>query len=422
MNHNLLKTVIYDQHEVIRSAEIVPREYDFEPNANYVLVGLRRAGKSTLLYKRARDLIASGVKWEQIIYINFEDERLSEFATADFNDIVSVQAEMSEEKGFFFFDEIQNIPGWEKFARRMADAKESVYITGSNAKMLSRDIETVLGGRYMTKYISPYNFREYLTACGTAFDEKARLGTKTDGAIRKCFNEYFRFGGFPESLMFTAKREYVQSIYQKVLLGDIISRNGIRNDYAMKLLMKKTAESVRNEISFSKLHSAVTGVGTSVSKDSVIDYIRSAEDAYLLFDIKNYYAKFTEKESNPKYYFSDNGLINLFLVDKDTALLENLVAAGLRRKYGDGVYYIKSPKTRIDVDFYIPEQRLAIQAAYSIEGDAREREIDNLVHLAAASSDITRFVIVTMEDEEEIVTEKCRIEVIPAYKFLLDLK
>ena len=147
MNHALLKSVIYDQHEFIRDFQIMPRNYEFEENGNYVLVGLRRAGKSTLLYKIVLDLVASGVDWEQIVYINFEDERLSEFTVADFNDLLSVQSELSNKKGYFFLDEVQNITGWEKFARRMADAKEHIYITGSNAKMLSREIETTLGGR-----------------------------------------------------------------------------------------------------------------------------------------------------------------------------------------------------------------------------------------------------------------------------------
>lgn len=134
MNHALLKSVIYDQHEWIRNFQIVPRDYEFEENGNYVLVGLRRAGKSTLLYKIVLDLVACGVDWNQIIYINFEDERLSEFTVADFNDILSVQSELSDKKGYFFLDEVQNIDGWEKFARRMADAKEHIYITAATPK------------------------------------------------------------------------------------------------------------------------------------------------------------------------------------------------------------------------------------------------------------------------------------------------
>ena len=194
MNHALLKSVIYDQHEFIRDFQIVPRNYEFEENGNYVLVGLRRAGKSTLLYKIVLDLVASGVDWEQIVYINFEDERLSEFTAADFNDLLSVQSEMSDKKGYFFLDEVQNIDGWEKFARRMADAKEHIYITGSNAKMLSREIETTLGGRFFARHITPYAFGEYLTACGIPHNEPALLGTKTNGKIRAACAQYLQYG------------------------------------------------------------------------------------------------------------------------------------------------------------------------------------------------------------------------------------
>ena len=164
MNHDILKEVIFDQHEIIKKTKIVPRDYDFDLNANYVLIGLRRAGKSTLLYKIVKDLVEKGIEWNQIIYINFEDERLAEFSLNDFNDLLSVQAELTDKIGYFFLDEIQNIEGWEKFARRMADSKEHTFITGSNAKMLSQEIENRLGGRYFTKYITPYNFKEFLTA------------------------------------------------------------------------------------------------------------------------------------------------------------------------------------------------------------------------------------------------------------------
>ena len=164
MNHSLLKKVITDQHQVIRESRIIPRPYEFEKNGNYVLTGIRRAGKSMLLYSIAQKLIADGTDWDQIIYINFEDERLSEFSLADFNDIIAVQSEMSGKKGYYFFDEIQNVEGWEKFARRLADSNERVYITGSNAKMLSKEIGATLGGRFLEKYVTPYSFSEYLTA------------------------------------------------------------------------------------------------------------------------------------------------------------------------------------------------------------------------------------------------------------------
>lgn len=420
MNHELLKSIIYDQHELIQNATIVARpSYTFEPNANYVLVGLRRAGKSTLLYKIVRELVASGISWDQIIYINFEDERLSEFQKEDFNDILSVQSELSSEQGYFFFDEIQIVSGWEKFCRRMADAKERVYVTGSNAGMLSREISTTLGGRYLTKYVTPYDFEEYLTALDVPHDHRALLQTKANGRIRSHCGSYLQYGGFPEVLQYTAKREYISSVYQKILLGDIIARNGIRNDYAIKILMKKLAESVKSEISYTKLHGILKSIGIAVGKESIIDYIQYAKDAYLIFSIQNFYARFAERESNPKYYFSDNGLLNLFLDEKKPSLLENAVAVYLTQKHPEDVYYLKSPKTGIDIDFYVPAARQAIQVAYSIQGDAYEREVGNLKKFAATVTEPHRYIIVTYEEETTIELSDVKIEVVSLMKFLL---
>lgn len=420
MNHELLKSIIYDQHELIQNATIVARpSYTFEPNANYVLVGLRRAGKSTLLYKIVRELVASGVSWDQIIYINFEDERLSEFQKEDFNDVLSVQSELSSGQGYFFFDEIQIVSGWEKFCRRMADAKERVYVTGSNAGMLSREISTTLGGRYLTKYVTPYDFEEYLTALDVPHDHRALLQTKANGRIRSHCGSYLQYGGFPEALQYTAKREYISSVYQKILLGDIIARNGIRNDYAIKILMKKLAESVKSEISYTKLHGILKSIGIAVGKDSIIDYIQYAKDAYLIFSIQNFYARFAERESNPKYYFSDNGLLNLFLDDKKPSLLENAVAVCLTKKHPEDVYYLKSPKTGIDIDFYVPSARQAIQVAYSIQGDAYEREVGNLKKFAATVTEPHRYIIVTYEEETTLELSDVKIEVVSLMKFLL---
>lgn len=188
MNHALLKSVIYDQHEFIRDFQIVPRNYEFEENGNYVLVGLRRAGKSTLLYKIVLDLVASGVGWEQIIYINFEDERLSEFTVADFNDILSVQSELSNKKGYFFLDEVQNITGWEKFARRMADAKEHIYITGSNAKMLSREIETTMNRHCWAPRQTGRSAPPARSICNTAACRN-RCCTRPSGSIFPAFTK-----------------------------------------------------------------------------------------------------------------------------------------------------------------------------------------------------------------------------------------
>jgi predicted AAA+ superfamily ATPase len=417
MNHEVLKSVIYDQHKIIESCKLVEREYDFDLNANYVVVGLRRAGKSTLLYKIVQDLIKNGTDWNQIIYINFEDERLSEFSITDFNDILSVQAEMSDKKGWFFLDEVQNIEGWEKFARRMADSKEHTFITGSNSNMLSREIESRLGGRYLTKYVTPYNFREFLTANRLDFSEKALLATKESGKIKRAMEEYFHFGGFPENLTYIDKREYVSSIYQKILLGDIAARNGIRNTNGLRLLIKKIGESVKDEVSYSKLHNILKSIGVNISKDVVIDYIGYAQQSFLVFAIRNYYSKFVEKETTPKYYFNDNGLLNLFLNNGEPRLLENLVAINLWNKHKNSVYYLKGKN--FDVDFFVEDTGEVIQVAYSVTNISDDRESKALAEAAKSVKEAKRFVIITYEEENELTVDGVKIEVIPIWKWLI---
>ena len=418
MNHDKLRQVIYDQHELIKNFKIIDRNYDFDFNVNYVLIGLRRAGKSTLLYKIVQDLVANGTDWNQIVYINFEDERLVDFSLDDFNDILSVQAEMSDKKGWFFLDEIQNVDGWEKFARRLADSKEHTFITGSNAKMISQEIENRLGGRYVTKYVTPYNFKEFLTAKNVDFSENTLFSTKGCGKILRELETYFYFGGFPESIDYRDKREYVSSIYQKILLGDIASRNNVRNFNGLRILIKKIAESVKDEVSYSKLHNTLKSIGVNISKDVVIDYVGYAQQSFLIFAMRNYFSKFVDKETTPKYYFNDNGLLNLFLTNEEPRLLENLVAVNLWNKHNGEVYYLKGQN--LDADFYIEETGEVIQVAYSIKNISNDRETKSLVTAAKTLKEAKRFVIITYNEEDEVTMDGVKIEVIPVWKWMIE--
>ena len=421
MNRDILRSVILDQHDVIRGEEIVERRDTFEKDANYVLTGLRRAGKSTIMHAKARNLVENGVGWEQIVYVNFEDERLVDFTTAEFNDIVMLASEMSSQKAYFFFDEIHNVSGWEKFARRLVDGGERVWITGSNAHMLSSQIASTLGGRYLMKHITPYRFDEYLCAREIQFDKNFAFSTKGKGVLTGAFDNFYQNGGFPESLRYSNVREYVESVYQKVLLGDVVARNKIRNADALRVLMKKIAECVCSETSVTSLHGSLKALGYDVGKATLIEYIEKVKEAYLLFDVKNAVAKFVDREGNPKRYFSDNGLLNLFLVNKPTALLENEVAVAMSDVYGDNLQYLKSNKHGIDVDFYVPEEKLAVQVAYALTDTSKPREISNLVKLSKVDKNIERLLIVTKEEEKKIVEDGVEIEVIPAWKFLLSL-
>ena len=419
MNHTTLKQVIFDQREIIKNANIIKRDYSFDKNANYILVGLRRAGKSTLLYKIAKKLVAEGCDWSQIIYVNFEDDRLLGFTISDFNDIVEVAHELADSKEiYYFFDEIQIVDGWEHFARRLADQKMRVYITGSNAKMLSSEMASTLGGRYIPKMIMPFSFAETLDYKNIEHDKNAMLTTSKSAAIKKACMEYIASGGLPETLLLTNKREYIKSVYEKVLLGDIIEREKVNNKLALRLMIKKIAETVMNEISFNTLAGNVRATGTKTSTDSMIEYSVYAENAYLVFRTKNYFSKFAEKESLPRFYFFDNGLLSLFLIDKNSALLENTVAVYLKRKYEDEVYYLKSNHTGVDVDFYLPDDGMAIQVAYTLD-NAEQREVHSLMTLAEKTEGVKRLIIVTNEEERIINKKGWMIEVVPIHKFLL---
>ena len=418
MNHETLKTIIYNTHGLIKRKEIVKRDYSFEPNANYIVTGIRRAGKSTLLHSKVLDLVKSGVDYKRIIYINFEDERLSEFNINDFADIEETAAELTNDKPYYFFDEIQNVEGWEKFARRLADFDEHVCITGCNATMLSKEMEAKLGARYMTKEVYTYSFTEYIRANDIDSSDESRYTNRGKARIKNLLDEYLSYGGFPEALRFEDKRNYVSNVYQKILLGDICARYGIRNTKAMELVVKKAAEAVRNEISYNRLRDSVVSAGVKISNDAVASYMNYAKEGYLLFGVQNYFAKFSERESVQKYYFYDNGILNLFLLDKKSSLLENIVALKLKRKYGDNFFTLKSSKTGTDIDFFVPETSTAIQVAWSIEGPAEFREVDGLVNLSKNFSEATRFIIVTYEEKKDIERNGVDIEVIPVIEFL----
>ena len=415
MDKEILKKIIYDQHQVIQDTIIVDRDVELESNANYVLVGLRRVGKTTLLYKRVQDLIKSGVEWNQIIYINFDDERLIDFKLNDFDDILLVAEEMSSKKHYFYFDEIQNIDDWEKFAIRVANQGFKVDITGSNAKMLSNEVAAKLGGRYIMKEILPYSFKEYLRANNLNNDA---YSTKEIAKINNILEQYFIYGGFPASIDFKNKREYVSSVYQKVLYNDIITHNKVRSENGMKLLIKKISESVMQDISYTRLQNIITGIGYKISKDVIIDYCGYIKNSFLLFTIENYFASFVDKSSNPKYYFRDNGILNLFGDAKRTALLENIVAINLYR-YNYEMYYLKGNK--VDIDFYLPSNKTLIQVAYSLSDSLTyDREVSNLINYANDKEEELKLIIVTYDEKRIIEINNKKIYVIPLKDFLLN--
>lgn len=360
------------------------------------------------MYQGVHDLLDGGVPLGQIIYVNFEDERLMEMTAADLNLILEVGYELSGgEKPYLFLDEIQNVEGWSKFARRIADQKYPVCFTGSNSKMLSSEITSTLGGRYMIIPVYPYAFLEYLHAEGTNWSALSPLGTKQKAEVMRLYVQYLQYGGFPELVHVSSKRECLTSIYQTVYLGDIVTRNHISNSFAVRLILKKIAEGAGHPLSFTRLYNIVTGTGIRMSKQTVIEYVGHIIDSCLLFPVQNYAAKLLERESAPKYYFMDTGFLGLFLLNCETIQLENLVAIELIRRYGkENVYYFAR---NIEIDFYVPSDQLAIQVSWSmLEDDAtRGREIGTFVKLHSFLPS-ARCLVITHREKTERMSMECR--------------
>lgn len=424
-NKSLIKQILLDNRREIENYRIVHRSIDTDSFSCLVFVGVRRAGKSFVLYEKMQQLLREGHSWNDMLYLNFEDERLERFDSSDFNSILESHIEMGgSEKPMLFLDEIHNIVGWEKFARRLADAKYMVWITGSNAKMLSKEIMTTLGGRFLPIEVYPFSFQEYLRARNVSADEKNMLSTVGKSKVMREYSEYMEWGGLPESTDLNIKRNYLSSVFQKIYLSDICARNKISNPNVLRLLVKKIAESVKQPTSYSRITKVLSSAGNKISIPTTCSYIGYCEEAWLLQRIHNISAAFSERETNCKYYFVDNGLLSLMLIDPATSLLENAVAQSLFRKYGhDGdnerVFFYNH---NVEVDFYIPDDGLAIQVSYSISEseDTFSREVDALRKLPKAL-DCKRRIIITYDEESSIADEYGLIEVIPCWRWLMQI-
>jgi len=421
MNKEILKAVIADNQTEVPKYKVVARNFTFEEFGNYVFSGIRRAGKSFLLYQRMQQLMTHGMQWDEMLYINFEDERLTGMQAEHLNLLLEVHLEAYEKKPILFLDEIQNITGWEKFARRMADTKHRVYITGSNAKMLSQEIQSTLGGRYIPVDIYPYDFREFLAANDIFITENSLLSTEAKAKILRKFNDYFYFGGFPEGAELPARRDYLTSVYQKIFLGDIAARHAVENTFALRILFKKLAESIKQPLSFTRIANIISSAGAKVGTNTIINYMEYAKDAWLINPIQNIAGKLVDKETVPKYYFTDNGLLNLFLLDGNTSLLENLVAINLLRKYGrnDAVFFYQKG---VEVDFYVPDAHIAIQVCYDLDNSAGtfDREVKALIKITEVL-ECRQLLIITRDTEKTLEINGRNIEVIPVWRWLLNL-
>ena len=423
MDKNIIKSIIAEKQESIPGYPLTRRNITFGNKTNYVLVGLRRAGKSYLLYQDIQTLISRKEATEEdILYINFEDERLGEIKAEELGLILDCYSEMFPGKRpYIYLDEIQNIDGWEKFARRLTDSKYRVMITGSNAKMLGKEIATTLGGRYIPREIFPFSFNEYLDYHHIELNRNWEYSPAKKAQVSHLFSSYFYEGGIAESFEQPDKREYLNVLYQKILIGDIVERNKIRNPRVFRFLAKKLADSVMQPCSLNRLQNMIKSTGDSISMPALKDYLDYIQEAYLFFSIPNLASPVTEQATIQKRHIADNGLLNLFLLHGETKLLENIVATELNRRYTNTFeethlyYYSKN----CEVDFCIPSEKIAIQVSYSLDDySTLDRETGGLKKFLKAYPDYKGYII-TMDEENELSIDGQTISVIPVWKWLL---
>lgn len=413
----ILRKVVMEYQQFLETVELHERSYSFEPNGKYVMVGVRHAGKSYLLYQRARQLLAEGHSVEELCYVNFDDERLIGMKSEDLDAILTAYRSLFDWKPILFFDEIQNVDGWERFARRLANEKYQVFITGSNARMLSREIATTLGERYLTMEVMPYSFPEYLHANGVETGKNWKYG-RDAGAVSRLCESYLLYGGFPEVLEYSNKRAWLNGLYGRIIFSDMIVRNGIKNEEGLRLTVHKLAESVGQPAAYNRIANLVKAAGVTTTTASVRDYVRFMRESCLVFSVPNSAAKFAERESVKKHYFVDNGLLNIFLANPDSALLENACAIALHRAYGDSLRFYRH---NVEVDFHVPSEGLAVQVCWSMaDQDTRERELGALAKLNARSP-LRKMVVVTREETDRVqLPDGAVVDIRPLSEWLLE--
>ncbi|MBU0980563.1 MAG: ATP-binding protein [Nanoarchaeota archaeon] len=412
---DLLKTIIKDFHER-GLPEFIKRELDISLDTGKIIsiIGPRRAGKTYMMYQ----LISKIADLTNVIYINFEDERL-ELGSKDLNLIIEAYLELYPDKKetelYFFFDEIQEIPDWEKFVRRVYDTiSKRIFITGSSAKLLSREIATSLRGRTISYEIFPLSFKEYLRFADVEPDIHSTRGkAKTISALRG----YMSRGGFPEivNVQEEIAKKTLTNYFEVMLYRDIIERYNVSNALPLKLFVKRLLGNISKEFTVNKIFNNLKSEGIRISKDSLYNFLDYSEDSYILIPVNNF-SESTGKQTIKKIYSIDVGLSLQFsfALSKDLGrILENVILLELKRR-GKDVYYFKDKE---ECDFIIREKEKivgAIQVCYELNEDNRKRELKGL-KMAMDRFGLKRGLIITFNQKDRLGS----IEVIPACQWLL---
>ncbi len=412
MNKTLLEEVYLDQKEHIKTKDLgILREINLNKVITtkqiVVITGIRRSGKSTLFLHLMKH-------FDNYYYLNFDDERLINFKVSDFQELMLIFKKHSKSKTIFF-DEIQNIPNWERFIRRIFDEDYKIFITGSNAKLLSSELTTHLTGRYIKIELYPFSFKEILNYKKINYKN---LTSNNKANIFSLFDDYIEKGGFPEYIKYNDD-EFLKRVYDDIIYKDLIVRFGIRNIKQFKNLSQYLFTNLTGELSYNSLKNTLQ----IKSSNTVQEYINYLEECWLIFEIYKY--DFSLKKqfiSSKKIYNIDTGIRNkiAFRFSNDLGkLLENIVFIELKRRQKE-IYFFKS-KNNKEIDFLYYEKGYynLIQVTFSIDDfNTKKRELNAFID-ANKELQKTKNLLLTYNTDEKITHKNIDINVLPIWKWLL---
>jgi len=428
-----LKVVIKEFHD-FTLPDLIERDLDINfsilrsPIKKIItIIGPRRAGKTYFLFQTIKKLLAKEVEITDIIYINFEDERILPMKPEDLEHILNAYFELytAKSKPFIFLDEIQNISGWDKFVRRLNDQGLSIILTGSNSRMLGREIATALRGRTLTYEIFPFSFREFLTAKGIAMGKNVIYG-KTRHRINQLYEEYLFSGGYPEITFVeekATKGRILQDYFNTIFYRDLVERYRIKNSELLRQWLNTLMMNLSSPISFNKVENDFRSRGMRLSRATLSSYARYVEDIFFGFFVELYSESVRKRQINPKkFYLIDQGIHNyltLKFTENRGRILENLVFLELRRR-GFHVFYYKTAGGH-EVDFLLTDNRgwKLIQVCHDlshIETFNREKKalLSGLQELGLETG-----IILTQHEKREEKIKDYTIKIMPVWEWLL---
>lgn len=417
---DLLKQIILEQQEILHALNkryvqrYIADEW-LQTSEILIISGIRRCGKSVLM-QQIRDRLV-----EKDFFFNFDDERLANFKLDDFQKLQECFVELFGEQHTYYFDEIQNIEGWERFVRRLYNAGNKIIITGSNARMLSRELGTHLTGRYIQVEIYPFSFQEYLAMNEIPVNAKTLYTTTGRATMVKSFVKYMECGGFPKFLQ-DGSVSYLTSLYESIIYRDILTRNGLTNEKEMLEMMFYLASNATKRVTYSSL-GKVVGIQ---HPDTIKNYLEYIQQTYLISQLFRYDPSVKKQMLSPKkIYFVDNAIIKRIgfnATENNGVFLENLVFIELKRRGWD-VYYYADKK---ECDFIV-RKGLHISDAYQVtlkmdSPQTREREIAGVREAMQAYS-LSKGYILTFEGKETInFDDGTIVEVVPVWEWILQYK